>query len=210
MAQGHPDPHHTPCSCRITVPPAHSSSCLCFAPCLLVFPSSPLPRQLRRGCCTSGTSALGFDQGYCQCPPGSTQTRSRPPFLLRQEAAGGDVKPQYESLQLGLFCCLPRLISFNYLSPFCFLFFFSPSQILGFFHVIIFFLSPQLRLALPVCLQLPSLFPVLPSLPFCSPPDHPFTPLSRQQPQAPCLPARSHIPPVPGSPCAAFAAIEGA
>lgn len=84
-------------------------------------------------------------------PLAAQQTRSRPPFLLRQEAAGGDVKPQYESLQLGLFCCLPRLISFNYLSPFCFLFFFSPSQILGFFHVIIFFLSPQLRLALPVC-----------------------------------------------------------
>lgn len=66
--------------------------------------------------------------GYCLCRANGTlparQSRSRPPFLLRQEAAGGDVEPQYESLQLGLFCCLPRLISFNYLSPF--FFFFSP------------------------------------------------------------------------------------
>lgn len=65
-------------------------------------------------------------RGYCLCRANSTlpvrQSLSRPPFLLRQEAAGGDVEPHYESLQLGLFCCLPRLISFNYLLPF---FFFS-------------------------------------------------------------------------------------
>lgn len=102
-------------------------------------------------------------RGYCLCGASSTlppwQSRSRPPFLLRQKAAGGDVEPQYESLQLGLFCCLPRLISFNYLLPFLFFFSPSPSQILSFFQVIIFLLSPQLRLALPVCLQLPSLLP---------------------------------------------------
>lgn len=102
-------------------------------------------------------------RGYCLCSASSTlppwQSRSRPPFLLRQEAAGGDVEPQYESLQLGLFCCLPRLISFNYLLPFLFFFSPSPSQILSFFQVIIFLLSPQPRLALPVCLQLPSLLP---------------------------------------------------
>lgn len=74
--------------------------------------------------------------------------------------AAGDVKPPYESLQLGLLCCLPRLISFNYLSPFPPL---SLSRILRFFQVMIFLLSPKPRLPLPVCLQLPSLLPA-PSL----------------------------------------------
>lgn len=38
-------------------------------------------------------------------------------------------------------------------------------------------LSPQPWMALPVCLQLPTLL-LLPSLSFCSPPDHPFSLLS--------------------------------
>lgn len=110
----------------------------------------------------------------CQQQVPARHRHSRPPFLLRQEEAAGDVEPQRKSLQLGLFCCLPRLISFNYLSPFLSP---SPSQILGFFQVMILLLSPQPWLALPVCLQLPTLL-LLPSLPFCSPPDHPFLLLS--------------------------------
>lgn len=104
-------------------------------------------------------------RGCCQCRASSTllaqQSRSLLPFLLCREVAAGDVEPLYESLQLGLLCCLPRLISFNYLSPFFSLL--SLSQILGFFQVMIFFLSAKLRLPLPVCLQLPSLLPT-PSL----------------------------------------------
>lgn len=137
MAQGHPgctwgcsdasSPSHPELLGDNGTPPSPSPSGLCFSPpfCWCFLP----PRSL------AGSGRVAEHQesqrwalisGYCLCRANSTlparQSRSRPPFLLRQEAAGGDVEPQYESLQLGLFCCLPRLISFNYLSPF---FFFS-------------------------------------------------------------------------------------
>lgn len=75
-------------------------------------------------------------------------------------SASGAAEPRCESLQLGLFCCLPCLISFNDLSPS----FPPPSQIPACFQVVIPFLSPQRRVPLPGCLQSPSLLPVLPSL----------------------------------------------
>lgn len=156
-------------------PPAPSPSCLCFAPPFsgIFFPPCLVGFAEHH---ESQRQALirGLLPAPCQQHVPARHRHSRPPFLLRQEEAAGDVEPQRKSLQLGLFCCLPRLISFNYLSPFLSP---SPSQILGFFQVMILLLSPQPWLALPVCLQLPTLL-LLPSLPFCSPPDHPFSLLS--------------------------------
>lgn len=46
-----PRPHHTPGSWGLTVSPIpFAFRPLLFSPLLLVFPSSPLPRRLRRGC----------------------------------------------------------------------------------------------------------------------------------------------------------------
>lgn len=112
----------------------------------------------------------------CQQHIPARRCHSRPPFLLRQEEAAGDVEPQCKSLQLGLFCCLPRLISFNYLSPFLSP---SPSQILGFFQVMIFPPLPP-AVAGSACLpaitdpSAPSISPLL----FSTRSDHPFSLLS--------------------------------